>query len=224
MWSLLRLLHKVENKMTNVSATPEKVELRRRLFGLGEKALEQDGWRLERIPGSGKASVRRIIRNGESRVVSIRTTQDTWIAFPRSADGGGWVTLDDVDTVIAVTVDDREAPKWAAAYMVSAEEMRQRFDRAYQARKDAGHSVPAGRGVWVSMFAKEDQDVVATIGGGIAVGKEPMLRVRLSEDDDQPVALTAEATEAPLTIAEAKNRLALSFGVDPEKVKITIEG
>ena len=125
--------------MTNVSATPEKVELRRRLFGLGEKALEQDGWRIERVPGSGKSSVRRIIRNGESHVVSIRTSQDTWIAFPRSADGNGWVTLDDVDTVIAVTVDDREAPKWAAAYMVSAEEMRQRFDRAYHARKDAGH-------------------------------------------------------------------------------------
>ncbi len=210
--------------MTNVSATPEKVELRRRLFGLGEKALEQDGFRLERIPGSGKASVRRAIRNGESRVVSIRTSQDTWIAFPRSADGSGWVTLDDVDTVIAVTVDDREAPKWAAAYMVSAEEMRQRFDRAYHARKDAGHSVPAGRGIWVSMFAQEDTEVVGTIGGGIAVGKEPMLRVRLSEDGDLPVVAAVEAAEAPLTIAEAKKRLSLSFGVDPEKVKITIEG
>ena len=51
-----------------------------------------------------------------------------------------------------------------------------------------------------------------------------MLRVRLSEDDGLPAALAVETTEAPLTIAEAKKRLALSFGVDPEKVKITIEG
>ena len=157
-------------------------------------------------------------------MVSIRTTQDTWIAFPRSTDDAGWVTLDDVDTVIVVTVDDREAPKWAAAYMVGAEEMRQRFDRAYHARKDAGHSVPAGRGIWVSMFAQEDPEVVGTIGGGIAVGKEPMLRVRLSDEDYRPVTLAVETIEAPLTIAEAKKRLALSFGVDPEKVRITIEG
>lgn len=213
--------------MTNVSATPEKLELRRRLFRLGEEALEREGWRIERVPGSGKASVRRIVRNGESQIVSIRTTQDTWIAFPRSTDDKGWVTLDDVDTVIAVTVDDRDAPKWAAAYKVSAQEMRQRFDRAYRARKNAGHSVPAGRGIWVSMFAKEDPAVVGTIGGGIAVGKNPMLRVGLSENtesDELPETVAAAPVEAPLTIAEAKRRIALSFGVDPEKVKILIEG
>ena len=74
------------------------------------------------------------------------------------------------------------------------------------------------------MFAQEDPEVVGTIGGGIAVGKEPMLRVRLSDDGDPPIALAVENAEAPLTIAEAKKRLALSFGVDPEKVRITIEG
>jgi hypothetical protein len=74
------------------------------------------------------------------------------------------------------------------------------------------------------MFAQEDPEVVGTIGGGIAVGKEPMLRVRLSDEDYRPVTLAVETIEAPLTIAEAKKRLALSFGVDPEKVRITIEG
>lgn len=212
--------------MTNVSATPEKVELRRHLFSLAEKALEQAGWRVERIPGSGKSSVRRIVKDSESHVVSIRTTQDTWIAFPRNSEDDGWVTLDDVGFVIPVTVDDRDDPKWAAVYMVDANEMRERFDRAYLARKAAGHSVPAGRGIWVSMFATEDPKIVATVGGGIAVGKAPMLRVRISgseEVEDKPASEPETVPTSPLTVAEAKRRLAQSFGVDPEKIKIIIE-
>ena len=212
--------------MTNVSATPEKVELRRHLFSLGERALEQAGWRVERIPGSGKGSVRRIVKDDESHVVSIRTTQDTWIAFPRNLENDGWVTLDDVDFVIPVTVDDRDDPKWAAVYMVDAEEMRKRFDRAYLARKEAGHSVPAGRGIWVSMFSQEDPKIVASVGGGIAVGKTPMLRVRISgpnEIEHNSLSVSETVTSAPLTISEAKKRLAQTFGVDPEKIKIIIE-
>jgi len=82
--------------------TPEKVTNRRKLFTLGERALEQAGWRIERIQGIqgiGKSSVRRIVKGAEQHTVSIRTTQDTWIAFPRNDDDSGWVTLDDVDYV-----------------------------------------------------------------------------------------------------------------------------
>lgn len=212
--------------MTNVSATNEKVELRRYLFSLAERSLEQAGWRVERIPGSGKGSVRRIVKNDESHVVSIRTTQDTWIAFPRTSDDNGWVTLDDVDFVIPVTVDDRDDPKWAAVYMVEAKEMRERFDRAYLARKAAGHTVQAGRGVWVSMFSTEDPKIVTSVGGGIAVGKTPLLRVKISgseEVEDKPTSEPVTAATSPLTVAEAKKRLAQTFGVDPEKIKIIIE-
>ena len=141
----------------NVSGTPEKVSLRRKLFDLGVRALEQDGWRVERIQGIGKSSVRRIVKGAERYTVSIRTTQDCWIAFPRLRDGGdGWVTLDEVDYVVAVTVDDKDDPKEAMVFMVEGDEMRERFDRTYRARLDAGHSIPIGRGVWVSMFVEED--------------------------------------------------------------------
>ncbi len=216
-----------EKQVTNVSATTGKVELRRYLFSLAERALEQAGWRVERIPGSGKGSVRRIVKGDETHVVSIRTTQDTWIAFPRTSDGDGWVTLDDVDFVIPVTVDDRDDPKWAAVYMVDAEEMRERFDRAYLARKAAGHTVQAGRGVWVSMFSTEDPKIVASVGGGIAVGKTPLLRVKISGNEEievKPASEPVTAVTSPLTVAEAKKRLAQTFGVDPEKIKIIIEG
>jgi hypothetical protein len=209
--------------MTNVSGTPEKVSLRRTLFDLGEAALERDGWRVERIQGIGKSSVRRIVKGSEQFTVSIRTTQDCWIAFPRKSDDSGWVTLDEVDFVVAVTVDNKDDPKEGMVFKVEGDEMRERFDRTYRARLDAGHSIPVGRGVWVSMFVQEDPAAPSTVGGGIAIGRKPLLVVKLDAplDDVPPVSMPME--EPPLTIAEAKRRLAKALGVDPENVKIVIE-
>jgi hypothetical protein len=76
------------------------------LFDIGVEALEKEGWKVSRVPGSGKSSLRRITRGTESLDVSIRTTQDTWIAFPRTPDDKSWRTLSDVDAVVAVSVDD----------------------------------------------------------------------------------------------------------------------
>lgn len=214
--------------MTNVSGTPEKVSNRRRLFELGERALKSAGWRVERIQGIGKSSVRRIVKGDVQHTVSIRTTQDTWIAFPRDDDDTGWVTLDDVDYVVAVTVDDKDDPKEGMAFMVEGDEMRDRFDRAYKARLDAGHKIPVGRGVWVSMFLPEDPNAPSSVGGGIALGRDPLMTtpmdVQPEEDiEDASTAAVVSQSEAPLTIAEAKRRLASSLGVDPEKVKVVIE-
>lgn len=207
--------------MTNVSGSPEKVSLRRKLFSMGETALEQAGWRVERIQGIGKSSVRRITKGSERHTVSIRTTQDCWIAFPRNEEDNGWVTLDDVDYVVAVTVDEKDDPKRGLVFMIDGDEMRERFDRTYRARIDAGHTIPVGRGVWVSMFVEEDLAAPSTVGGGIALNRKPLASVLLGDDDlDEPV---DQPDEAPMTIAEAKRRLAQSLGVDPEKIKILIE-
>src|SRR5689334_2352976 len=91
--------------MTNVSATPEKLATRGRLFQVAVEALEQDGWKVERIARSGKSSVRRITKGKIAKTASIRTSQDTWIAFPRNPTDDGWATLADVDYVVAATVD-----------------------------------------------------------------------------------------------------------------------
>lgn len=213
--------------MTNVFGTPQKVSRRRDLFELGQTALVKAGWRVERIQGIGKSSVRRIVKGSEQFTVSIRTTQDCWIAFPRKDDDSGWVTLDDVDYVVAVTVDDKDDPKHGSVFMVEGDEMRDRFNRTYRARLDAGHSIPVGRGVWVSMFIAEDPAAPSTVGGGIAIGRKPLLTVRFDEPTDVSTAAVpppAQADDAPLSIADAKRRLAKSLGVDPEKVKIMIEG
>lgn len=226
--------------MTNVFGTPGKGDLRRRLFQIGVNTLEKEGWHVERISGFGKSSVRRIRRGAEVRVVSIRTTQDTSIAFPRNTSDKGWVTLSDVDAVVAVSVDDADAPRHAQVHMIDGNEMRDRFDRAYKARLAAGHSIPLGRGVWVPLYLPDATTPPSQVGAGAGLDNPPIARVPLRAEkprtanvpesaDKEEVDVgkseleVANAEERPLTISEAKRRLALSLGVDPSNIKITVE-
>ena len=43
-----------------------------KLFDIGIKGLERDGWTISKIPGSGKSSHRKIAKNGEEFVVISR--------------------------------------------------------------------------------------------------------------------------------------------------------
>jgi len=218
--------------MTNVYKTPEKATMKAQLFAIGVQALEKNGWKVEREQGSGKSSVRRITKNGKSMLVAIRTTQDTWIAFPRTEGDKSWRTLDDVDAVVPVSVDDRENPKFAKVHLIDGDEVRARFNRAYKARMDAKHSIPVGRGVWVSLYRHEAKDPVSHVGAGMGIKFPPIATVPLSSD--QILSAVAEGNhavrgvelpteEASLTIADAKRRLAITFGVDVANIKITVE-
>src|SRR5215475_5360956 len=102
--------------MTNIFGSSEKASMKTHLFDIGVKALENAGFDVERVQGSGKSSVRRISKGSTSKIVSIRTSQDTWIAFPRTEKDKGWRTLDEVDAVVAVSVDDRQTPKFAKVH------------------------------------------------------------------------------------------------------------
>jgi len=213
--------------MTNVFITPEKGDRGSRLFQIGLDTLRQQGWKIERIPSIGKSSVRLITKGGKSRKVSIRTSQDTWIAFPRTKEDNAWVTLSDVDLVLAVSVDDKDAPKYAQVHMIEADEMRQRFDRAYAARIASGRSIPLGRGVWVSLYRRETTNPVDNVGAGAGLDHPPIARVLLepeeSDSDKNVETKNGDSQEKPLTIAEAKRRLAVTLGVDPSSIKITVE-
>jgi len=217
--------------MTNVSSTPEELSLRNRLFQVAEEALEQQGWKIEQIARSGKASVRRITRGKDHKTASIRTWQATWIAFARRSKDDAWATLGDVDLGVAAGVDDQANPQFAQVHLVPGEEMRHRLDRADAARKQAGYTLPVGRGVWLSLYEKEAASPVTLVGGGIGLDHPPIAKVPLSgqeidalaeEPDAQPNATPAAA--APMTIAEAKRGLARSFGVSEDAIEITIRG
>ena len=215
--------------MTNVSATSEKVTIRGKLFQAALTALKDEGWSVERISGSGKASVRRIIKGKIAKIVSIRTTQDRWVAFPRTPDDDAWATLQDVDWVVASSVDDRDNPQFALVHMIPGDEMRRRFDKAYAARRKANHVVPVGRGVWLSLYEKDANEPVSYVGGGIGLAYPAIARIPLSDTSGDSASQAADDdsgdsgdAEVPLTIAEAKRRLALSLGVNESDIKITI--
>jgi hypothetical protein len=215
--------------MTNVSSNPKKISVRAFLFNAAEDALNKEGWKVERIARSGKSSVRRITKGKNQGTVSIRTSQDTWIAFPRTPDDAAWATLADVDYVVAASVDDGINPQFAQVHLIPGDEMRERFDRAYAARKQAGHTLPVGRGIWLSLYEEESANPVSLVGGGIGLAHPPIAKVPLSGhvvdslgDEPEDSAESAEVAEAPLTIAAAKRRLAMSLGVAETDIKITI--
>lgn len=214
--------------MTNVYGTPEKVTMKAALFSAAITALEQQGFSVERVDGSGKSSVRRISKNGKSMVVSIRTTQDRSIAFPRTKGDKSWRTLDEVDAVVASSVDDKESPRFANVHLLDGNEMRDRFNRTYAARKKAGHTIPIGRGVWLSLYANEANSPVHLVGAGAglkypAFAKVPLDPARLLIPDQVFDEGDVEQEEQDLTIPEAKRRLARSLGIDEARIKIIIE-
>jgi hypothetical protein len=227
------------NIMTNVSGTPRKRATRKGLFAFGVESLKKEGWTVARVPRGGKASLREITRGDEKHRVSIRTSQDAWIAFPKKADGSGWVTLDDVDFVVAVSVDDRHNPTIARVHMIPGDEARARYDRAYAARQKAGHTLPSGRGIWLSLYDPEAKDPVSHVGAGMGLDYPPMQTLDLrtsslptgadevddetADEDDEPEAAAPPAVEGPLTIPEVKRRLAATLGVPESAVRITIE-
>jgi len=215
--------------MTNVFGTPEKIHMRDRLFEIAQNALVERGWSVERVPGAGKASLRRLRKDGEAKLATIRTSQDTSIAFPRNRANSGWLTLDEADVVVAASVDDRLNPKFALVHMIDADEMRARFDRAYKMRLKAGHRIPVGRGVWVRLY-EEDDDTPARAGAGAGLHNSPIAKVPLQGDEivrvverDATVHVVEDAELPPLTIPEAKIRLARSLGVDPSAITIVVE-
>ncbi|TBB60720.1 hypothetical protein ELH43_36915 [Rhizobium ruizarguesonis] len=224
--------------MTNVNGSPTKIATRRGLFEFGVETLEKQGWKVSRILRGGKASLRQISKGSEKHRVSIRTSQDAWIAFPRKRSGDGWVTLDDVDFVVAVSVDDKINPTLARVHMIPADDARARYERAYEARKVAGHILPDGRGLWLSLYNQEAPDPVSYVGAGMGLDFPPiatrdLVKEGFSQDgedvddevaDDEPeTSPAAPAPEIPLTIPEAKRRLAESLGVPISAIKITIE-
>ncbi len=226
--------------MTNVSGTPKKRATRSGLFAFAVETLEKEGWAVTRIPRGGKASLRQITRGKEVHRVSIRTSQDAWIAFPRMTDGTGWVTLSDVDYVVAVSVNDRHNPTTARVHIIPADDARARFDRAYAARKAAKHTLPDGRGIWLSLYEKDSPEPVSHVGGGMGLKYPALATLDLTksslpsaaqgseaeadeEDEAESESTAAEIDTPTLTIPEAKRRLAEALGVPESAVKITIE-
>ncbi|MEN3339856.1 MAG: hypothetical protein V7647_3532 [Acidobacteriota bacterium] len=220
--------------MTNVTKTPEKKRIRRALVAAALAVLEREGWKVARVKGSGKSRVRRISKNGQSQLAVIRTSQDRLLAFPRNQDDTGWLTLDDVQMVVAAVVDDPANPKMAWVHMFPAAEMRDRFDRAYAARRKAGHLIPVGRGLWLALYDDETRSSIQAVGAGAGSAHPPIARVPLDDvagDGAMPPVPPPTLKGADgdgesferLTIPEAKRRLARTLDVPETSIRISID-
>jgi hypothetical protein len=211
--------------MTNINKTPEKIRTRKRLFEIGVQSLQSQGWRVERIPGTGKSGVRRIVKGNDRRTIAIRTTQDQWFAFPRNAENDGWGTLSDVDDVVVVSVDNVINPRFGVVHFMRGKDILKRFDRAYKARMEAEHALDTGRGIWLALYEREKTKPVRLVGAGAGLDNKPIARVELwpEQKADEALKVQPDVQVGPLTIIEAKRGLALSLGIDPANIKILVE-
>lgn len=193
------------------------------------------GYTLNRMPGRGLSNVWMITNGGTSQKASIRTTRDRWIAFPPLEKGKKWKTLDQVDVVIVATVDDRDDPRNVEVYIFPAAEVRKRFDASYAARVAAGQTMRDNFGMWVALDQK-GRNSPADVGSGIVDQYEPVAVIPIADllsdvqagvvsndevGDDRPA--DEIENDPPLTIPEAKRRLALTLGCKPENIKIIVE-
>lgn len=228
--------------MTNIYATPEKVQYAKRLFEIGIEYLEGQGYKVARVPRSGKKSLRRVTRGNEEFNVAIRTSQDQWFAFPRD-DAGNWLGMDDVDVerviVVALNTRDEGEEKIGLVHDFAADEVRKRLNKNFDARFAVNPNFDTSHGNWISLYTKEAKEPTSLVGAGIGLKFPPVARISVlgvaaDEVDDEdlaeanemarPASSAGAGDDGPLTIAEAKRRLALTFGVDPSAIKITVEG
>jgi hypothetical protein len=208
--------------MTDIFGRPEKLSRKTELYDLALLALRELGYTVERVEGSRKSSVRRITKNGKSQIVTIRTSQDTWIAFPRNDDDTAWEPLSEVDVVVAASVDDKDDPKFACIHLIPAREMVERFDRARNAKKKAGHVIPEKRGVWLSLYKEEASEPVNLVGAGAGLKHPPIAKYELGAFHASVEKETAELSPERFTIAEAKKKLAAFYDVPESAITITI--
>jgi hypothetical protein len=145
--------------------------------------------------------------------------------------------LSNVDVVVAAVVDDPSKPRFARVHMFDAKDVIKRFDRTLKARVEAGHQIQLGRGLWVPVYERNGENQVYFVGGGLGIDNPPIATVPLSDTAPSmapvspfpepprvaPSAAGHDDNDEPLTIAQAKARLARTLGVDPASIKITVE-
>lgn len=207
------------------------------------EGARQSGYDMKRQPGRGLSNTYEMTKDGVTKVASVRTTRDRWIAFPPLDGGTRWKTLDDADLVLVSAVDDRLNPQNVEVYLFPADEVRERFDASYAARIESGHVVREDYGMWVLLDAG-DPGVVSQVGSGLAekyppiahftideleVGVEPAVGQMVKEAvaEPEPEASPASGQPALKTVADvlafARERIAKLTGMPAEAIKLDLK-
>lgn len=188
-------------------------------------ALEAQGYKVQKVPGRGLSSIW-TYENGEDKGrLAIRTSQDTWFAFPRHS--GGWKTLDSVDKVVVAAVDHQDAPENIEVYLFSADEVRKCFNASRKARIDAGMIVKDDYGMWIKINVIDHTNYPQGVGSGLgdiypAIATEP-LSVETADDmsfleDIEPLNAAAHDISIVDILDAAKLSISQKLGVPKSHV------
>lgn len=175
------------------------------------EGAKQQGYALKRLPGRGRSNTYEIAKDGATKIASVRTTRDRWIAFPPLEGGKRWKTLDNADVVLVSAVDDPLNPQNVEVYLFPAVEVRKRFDASYAARIANGHTVCDDFGMWV-MLDKGDDGFPGEVGHSLAIDYPAVARFTIDE-------LEAETAPVPKATAEqppAQRREADEYDAGPK--------
>jgi len=211
------------------------------MVNAAKKGLEDDGYEISRVPGRGLSNVWSTEKAGKTQLAAIRTSRDRWFAFLPVDGGKKWKTLDRVDLVVLAVVDDKDDPKNIEVYVFPANEVRRRFNDAYQARIKAGHSVPDSHGMWVAL-APDNRGLPSSVGAGLGgeggvhkpiaiypieaiLAAVPLTPGAATPDEDQED--IEQPAVQPTTIAEvmawARSRVAEIAGVRIDAVRLDLK-
>jgi hypothetical protein len=211
----------------------------RLLVSAAIEGAKRSGYALKRQPGRGLSNTWEVTKDGKTKIASIRTTRDRWVAFPPLEGGKRWKTLDDVDLVLVAAVDDNKNPQNVDVYLFPAQVVRDRFDASYAARLENGHTVRDNYGMWV-MLDSGDSQVPSQVGAGLAVEYPAIARFSIDELEGESVvtevatetaAMEPEHTEgetpAFVTVADvlasARSEIARLTGMSPDAIKLNLK-
>lgn len=211
----------------------------RLLVAAAIEGAKRSGYSLTRQPGRGLSNTWAVTKGGETKIASVRTTRDRYIAFPPLEGGTRWKTLDDADLVLVSAVDDPANPQNVDVYLFPADDVRKRFDASYAARIANGHTVRDNFGMWV-MLDDGDNQVPSQVGAGLAVKYPAIARFSIDELEAEAV-VTATATETAAmepddtegetpafatvadVLASARSEIARLTGMSPNAIKLDLK-
>jgi Lhr-like helicase len=181
-----------------------KNDLKLKLKEAAEKAAKQAGFDIHKV---NEQSVGYLATyNGKQTTVGIQTSSDHAISYRYQ--NGSWKTLPLLDTIFIATVDDKHNPTEAIVHMLNGDKVRDHFQRALTARKDAGYSLD--HATFLDLYLKET-NAPTSIGNGLVDETTPTFSFPLNEDEPKD-----------FKIADAKRLLAESYGVNQNQIEITI--
>jgi len=214
----------------------------RLLVDAAVSAAKSRGYKCVRLPGKGLSNLWRFEKDGRAQIASIRTTRDRAFTFLPLEQGHRWKTLDDADLVMVAAVDQKDSPRAVEVYLFDAKIVRKRFDEAYAARREAGHTIKDNFGFWLNLD-RDDRSTPSAVGSGLAEEFDPIAVYQLDDlvgSAGEPMKLVprtpkpaleaeaqAQAGMPPQTIAEvmgwARENIARIAGVRPEAVKLDLK-